>query len=98
MRKRSIVAAAFLSLTCGLGIWAAYSFGRFNQIQRDFTKVQAGQSSASVIAALGKPNYHSGACLQDLTNTPKCSKQLVYSHPFAPLVPEYYVVSLTSDD
>jgi hypothetical protein len=76
---------------------AANSFRRFSYVERDFDSVQVGQSRAIVVAKLGKPNYHDGQCLTDLGARSDCATELVYSHPFAPWLPEYYVVELSPD-
>jgi len=47
---------------------------------------------------MGKPNYHSGPCGVIHFPDKSCAKEYVYSHPFAPLVPEYYIVAFSSDD
>jgi len=73
-----------------------YSFLRFNSVAAKFDSVQEGQSWDSVLVVLGKPNYHEGSCLQDLSG-PRCKKELVYSHPFAPWIPEYYVIDFSAD-
>jgi hypothetical protein len=98
MRKSRVIGTSLCALALGLGARLEFSFIHFHHVEREFPSVQLGQSSDSVISMLGKPNYHSGECLQDLTNSATCNRQLVYSYPFAPLIPEYYVVSFSSDD
>jgi len=44
------------------------------------------------------PNYHAGKCGVIHAATADCSLEYVYSHPFAPLIPEYDIVSFTADD
>jgi hypothetical protein len=74
-----------------------HSFSRFHSVVERFDSVHEGQSWDNVITLLGKPNYHEGSCLQDLSGS-GCVKELVYSYPFAPLVPEYYVVDFSAND
>src|SRR4029077_6787302 len=50
-----------------------------------------GDSRASVIDRMGKPNYHEGKCGVIHFPDKNCAVEYVYSHPFAPFVPEYYV-------
>jgi hypothetical protein len=47
---------------------------------------------------MGKPNYYAGRCGVIHVPDKRCAVEYVYSHPFAPLVPEYYIVSFSSDD
>ncbi|HTW81473.1 MAG TPA: hypothetical protein VME23_18150 [Terracidiphilus sp.] len=74
-----------------------HSFSRFHAVAERFDSVHEGQSWDSVIALLGRPNYHEGSCLQDLSGS-GCVRELVYSYPFAPLIPEYYVVDFSAND
>jgi hypothetical protein len=74
-----------------------HSFSRFHSVAERFDSVHEGQSWDNVVTLLGKPNYHEGSCLQDLSGS-GCVKELVYSYPFAPLVPEYYVIDFSAND
>jgi len=47
---------------------------------------------------MGKPNYHAGECGVIHFPSKECAVEYVYSHPFAPLVPEYKIVSFSRDD
>src|ERR1700677_5004273 len=97
MQKKRVAGIVSLCVA-GAGIArGAISFAHFHAVERDFDQVQVGESSGSVIRLLGRPNFHSGACLQDLRVSQGCTSELVYSHPFAPLEPEYYVVDLSAD-
>ena len=73
-------------------------FGRYSKIEKQFASVQIGGPRASVIAKIGKPNYHAGRCGVIHFPDKACAVEYVYSHPFAPLIPEYYIVSFSSDD
>jgi len=76
---------------------ARYAYGtyRFDYVARHFDSVHAGDSAAAVIGKLGRPNYHSGACLQDLRLSQSCSSEFVYGHPLAPMMAEYYVIDFS---
>lgn len=52
-------------------------------------------SRSSVIARMGKPNDHAGGCGIIHFPIKECAIEYVYSHSFAPLVPEYYIVSFS---
>jgi len=98
MRLKRIAGILTLGAFAVCTVRGALSFRHFHVVERDFDEIQVGQTSESVIQLLGRPNYHSGACLQDLDSSTDCASELVYSYPFAPLVPEYYVVDFASDN
>jgi hypothetical protein len=77
---------------------AVVAFTRFSKVKREFAAFQNGGSRASVIARIGKPNYYEGRCGVIHFPDKTCATEYVYSHPFAPLVPEYYIVSFSADD
>lgn len=85
-----------MCLGCLLIAKVSYGYHRLRQVALAFDSVQVADSRESVIEKLGKPNYHSGACLQDLSFSRGCAQELVYSDPLAPLLPEYYVVDLSA--
>jgi hypothetical protein len=75
------------------------AFERFSRVEQDFKSIQNGQSRASVTAKFGKPNYYSGKCgmMVEVPVGKNCAAEYVYSHPLAPLLPDYYVVSFSAD-
>jgi hypothetical protein len=75
-----------------------FVFARYSKIKKQFASVQIGESRPSVIAKMGKPNYHAGKCGVIHVPDKACAVEYVCSHPFAPLIPEYYIVSFSSDD
>ena len=81
-----------------LGLRTAVSFRRFVGVERHFGSIHNGESRLSVIRRLGTPNYHTGKCVAIGPSPPTCAIEYVYSHPFAPLLPDYYVVSFSADD
>ena len=74
------------------------AFLRYSKAERYFASVQVGETRASVIARMGNPNYHAGKCGVIHLPSKECAAEYVYSHPFAPLVPEYKIVSFSRDD
>jgi hypothetical protein len=98
MRKLRILGIVSLGVILAISLRCAISFSRFHSVERKFEQLQKGQSGAFVIATLGRPNYHEGTCSLDLSPPPNCFKEYVYSHPFAPFVPEYYIVWFSSDN
>jgi hypothetical protein len=81
-----------------LAIKTIIAFGRYAKAERSFASVQIGDSRASVIGRMGKPNYHEGKCGVIHFPDKNCAVEYVYSHPFAPLVPEYHIISFSPDD
>ena len=97
-RGTRITLLVFVAIVSALVAKATYGFVRFSNVERQFSTIQTGDSRASVITKLGKPNYHSGGCGVIHTPLKNCAIEYVYSHPFAPLIPEYYIVSFSSDE
>ena len=73
-------------------------FARYSKVEKQFASVQIGEPRDSVIAKMGKPNYHAGGCGVIHFPDKACAVEYVYSHPSAPIIPEYYIVSFSSDD
>lgn len=97
MNRKRIVWYVLLAAVFLLLARFAYSEWRFHAVGRNFDRIHDGQTRREVIAILGKPNYHAGACLYDLHISDHCSSELVYSPPFAPWIPHYYVVDFSGD-
>jgi hypothetical protein len=98
MTKRRIAFVVLLGLLFIIGVRVAISFVRFSYVERHFQSIRAGESRASVGAGFGNPNYHAGTCSADFSPPKGCASEYIYSHPFAPLLPDYYVVWFSSDD
>jgi hypothetical protein len=85
-------------LLLGLAAKIVIAFARYKKAERSFASVQIGDSRTSVIGRMGKPNYHEGKCGVIHFPDKNCAVEYVFSHPFAPLVPEYYIVSFSPED
>ncbi len=98
MRKKTIfgIVCGFLLLITGLRV--AVSFARFAKVERGFDSVQVGQSRRTIVNDFGRPNYYSGRCGVIVDSLQTCTLEYVYGHPFAPLIPDYYIVSFSSDE
>jgi hypothetical protein len=93
--------ASLIFLVCILFFLTArvvVAFARYSKLERQVAFIQIGDSRASVIARMGMPNYYSGTCGVIHFPDKKCTVEYVYSHPFAPLVPEYHIVAFSEDD
>ncbi len=71
------------------------AFIRFSKVEREFASIERGESRDSVTAKLGKPSFAKCGAGPHRNN---CDEEYEYSHPFAPLVPQYFIVSFSADD
>jgi hypothetical protein len=76
----------------------AIAFARYSKVERETGAVQAGMSRGEVVGKIGVPNYHAGKCGVIHNSDKNCALEFVYSHPFAPLVPKYFIVEFSTDD
>jgi hypothetical protein len=74
------------------------AFVRYARVESRFSSIRDGDSRDSVISKLGKPNYYRGRCGVIHVPLKNCSLEFVYSHPFAPMIPEYQIISFSMDD
>jgi hypothetical protein len=98
MRKWKIFWLVCALLLLILGLRTAISFARWAKVERGFESIQVGQSRLTVVGKLGRPNYHSGPCGVIAVPLKACALEYVYGHPFAPIVPDYYIVSFSSGE
>ena len=94
----ALILSLSLCIILALAAKTAIAFQRYAKAERSFVSVQVGDSRSSVIGKMGKPNYHAGKCGVIHFPDKSCALEYVYSHPFAPLVPEYFIVSFSQDD
>jgi hypothetical protein len=97
-RNTRIALILFFCVSLVLATRTIVAFTRYARAERSLATVQIGDSRASVIGKMGRPNYHAGKCGVIHVPDQTCAVEYVYSHPFAPLVPEYYIVSFSKDD
>lgn len=97
-RKVRVALILSLSVLLVLAIRATIAFRRYEKAEKSFPSVQIGDSRATVLGKMGKPNYHEGKCGVIHFPDKNCAVEYVYSHPFAPLVPEYHIISFSADD
>ena len=98
MAKVRVALILSLCVLLVLSVKTAIAFGRYAKAERSFTSVKIGDSRTAVNGTMGKPNYHEGKCGVIHFPDKNCAVEYVYSHPFAPLVPEYYIVSFSPED
>ena len=98
LRSTRIILISVAGIVLLLAVRTVFAFVRYSQVERGFASVHVGESRAAVITTIGKPNYHAGKCGVIHFPDKGCSLEYVYSHPFAPIVPDYYIVSFSPDD
>jgi hypothetical protein len=97
-RKGRITLILSLCILLVLATKVVIAFTRYARVERLFRSVQVGDSRVSVLGKIGMPNYHAGECGVIHFTGKSCAVEYVYSHPFAPLVPKYYIVAFSQDD
>jgi hypothetical protein len=99
MRKVArILSLCLLTALVGGGVRIAYSFARYTKVEREISGIKPGQPRTFVISKIGMPNYRAGACGSIGPALSNCALEYIYSHPFAPFIPEYHVISFSVDD
>ena len=87
-----------LSLLAVLVLLAALTFGTLigaRRTEKAFASLSTGDSRAQVEHVMGRPKQTS-ACTT-LPRPPEgCAQELLYAHPLAPVVPEYWTVRLNA--
>ncbi len=73
------------------------AFVRYERAESRWSSIQNGDSRDSVMSRLGRPNYYRGKCGVIHIPDKNCSEEFVYSHPFAPIIPEYHIIAFSSD-
>ena len=97
-QRRTLIWVAVAVAILFLVLRAVIVFRRYGRVQRAWSSIHSGQTSQDVLQLLGMPNYYAGKCGVIHVAAKGCSLEYVYSHPFAPLIPEYDIVSFTADD
>lgn len=90
--KAAVLLLVFVGL---IALFIAWGFRRNSRIAVAFVGVTVGASDSDVIRLLGKPSWIE-PCGRSFGRTkPNCT-EYIYRNTFAPLIPEYYSVSLDS--
>ena len=97
-RRTRVILILVASIVLVLAVQTVVAFARYSKVERGFASVHLGESRAVVITKIGKPNYYAGKCGVIHFPDKNCALEYVYSHPFAPIVPEYHIVSFSPDD
>lgn len=87
--------AVVMVLTIRTTVSTVVAFRRFKRVERECASIQRGESRDSVTAKLGKPRW---ARCGGGPHRNDCNEEYGYSHPFAPVVPRYFIVSFSDYD
>ena len=90
--KAPVLSLAFIGLIALTIVWGFY---RNSRIGARFGGVTVGASDKDVVRLLGRPSWIEPCGRSFGTPKPNCT-EYIYRNSFAPLVPEYYSVSLDS--
>jgi hypothetical protein len=89
-----IVVSGSTVFAMALIIWP---FLRVNRLEDSLSRVKDNDAKNVVLDRMGAPWKDEG-CGQYLAGQPSgCAEEFIYAHPFAPYVPEYWVVDFNSD-
>ena len=86
-----------------LGVfWLAWASVRDRQLVKGFDQVKPGTTEQEVVQSLGRPKRVE-KCGDFLGPIPKvelegCAREYLYATPFAPVLPQYYVVRFDKND
>ena len=99
--KRTVYLAVGSAVLVG-AIWFAWAVWRDNRLQSDFGKIAPGTTELEVAQKFGRPKRIE-KCGEFFGPLPKvesdgCIKEYLYASPFAPLLPQYYVVRFGADN
>ena len=72
--------------------FVAFRLVRFHTIEARLASVKPGMRQAQVDSLLGGPSTRSVGCRYISLPSSACSLEYDYSHPLAPVLPEYIVV------
>jgi hypothetical protein len=98
VKRRKVIIGISAIVLIAAAASTAVAFLRYERVEGRFSSIQTGDSLDSVMAKLGRPNYYEGKCGVIDVPDKNCSLEFVYSHPFAPIIPEYHIVAFSMDD
>jgi hypothetical protein len=70
---------------------------RVHHLEDSFSNVQENDTKDLVLKRMGNP-WKDEECGKYIGGQPTgCTEELTYAHPYAPYVPEYWIIDLNSD-
>jgi hypothetical protein len=94
MNQRSIVVTLGILIIVLIVIF--WPFVRVHQIEAAFRKVSRNDTRSDVLNQMGNP-WNDGKCGFIGGPSADCVEEFIYAHPYAPLLPEYWVISFNRD-
>jgi hypothetical protein len=93
--KRTVLLTTGCIVLVGV-LWLVWAFRRDHRLYRNFGRIRTGTSEQEVIEMLGEPKRVEN-CGEFWGPIPKaelqgCVNEFFYASPFAPLLPQYYVI------
>ena len=80
-------------LIAALILWPVY---RVRRLTNAFSRVKQNDARDPVLKHIGKP-WKDEECGKYLGGVPTgCAEEFIYAHPYAPYVPEYWVIDFSS--
>ena len=71
---------------------------RVNRLENSFSRVKDNDAKSLVLERMGTPWKDQGCGQYFGGQPPGCAEESIYAHPFAPYVPEYWVVDFNSSN
>ena len=94
---KGILALTILGLGLIISALILWPVLRVRQIGSAFSGVKENDPKELVLKRMGKP-WKDEECGQYLGGFPAgCAEEFVYAHPYAPFIPEYWVISFNSN-
>jgi hypothetical protein len=94
MKPRAvIIISVALILILFLIIWPSF---RVHHLDSEFSKLSSGDTKAAVLKQMGSP-WKNAECGYLVGSSPDCTEELIYAHPYAPYLPEYWIIDFNRD-
>jgi hypothetical protein len=92
-RVQKFTILGFALIVIGLIFWPVV---RVHHLEDSFGGVQENETKDLVLKRMGTP-WKDEACGKYIGGQPAgCAEELTYAHPYAPYVPEYWIIDLNS--
>ncbi len=69
-------------------VWPIF---RTHQLERNFKKLKPGDTRQAVLGQMGNP-WKQTQCGYISGGAPDCAEEFIYANPYAPYLPEYWVL------
>lgn len=93
-RHRWVVLVSSALICAAFVIWPEL---RTKSLQRSFVAIRPGDTRQVVVQRMGSPWKDEGCGKFLGQQTADCVEELVYAHPYAPALPEYWLIQFGAD-